>query len=106
MNNSQDDPDDLSLKFLGWPPPLSENLFGQLEKGFDGLERSDTGLIVYETIDIAKKVCNDELPLRLPRELVGLPLLIVAGSSTGSLEADVPYRIVGTLSDTKVAPRN
>jgi hypothetical protein len=101
-----DDPDDLSLKFLGWGPPLSDNLFEQLEKRFHGLKRSETGLIVYETVDIAERVYNNELPLRLPPLLMGLPLIIVAGSQSGSLESLSPYLIIGIRYDTKIEPRN
>jgi hypothetical protein len=103
--------DDLSLKFLAYPPPISNNLFAYLEKGTlersgEHLKGSQTGLILYQTIDIAQGIYDGRLPLRLPPGLIGCPVLFLAGSSTGSLEPNVPYRVVGTLFNIEIAPHN
>ena len=53
------------------------------------LERSRTGLVLYQTIEIAQRIYDGHLPLRLPPELIGCPVLFLAGSQSGSLEANV-----------------
>jgi hypothetical protein len=109
--NLENPDDDLSLKHLAYPPPIPKGLFAPIQKSVrqkskQRLKRASTGLVLYQTLDIAQRVYDGRLPLRLPRELIGCPIVFLAGSTTSELEANVPYLIVGAVYDTIIAPYN
>jgi hypothetical protein len=97
------DPD---YQMLTFPPPIPEDLF-RVFKEVAGikLDRRSTGLVLYPSAEIAESVINNQSLLRLPRELLGLPVVLLAGPESDSLEAS-DFIFVGVLRNTKLVPNN
>jgi hypothetical protein len=90
---------------------LEERLHWLMKSGQLGLKEAQKAIATdwvaaYQDMSESQRVFRDELPIRLAPSLIGLPIVFLAGSTTGQLEANVNYLVVGALCDTYFAPYN